>query len=163
MPSLALCYVGISSQSTDALPGSQQPLATVDTLAGSDRTSDVPSVIWLYATLHFSPRDTAAASRFEIHCNIDADSIAGSSRVAEPSSADNIASTSTVTDSPNAREAAKQPRWVWLGTAAVAQFRVTRLEVPVNAVSVQFVVQAADATGKLVPFASAATATVSRP
>lgn len=53
--------------------------------------------------------------------------------------------------------------WVWLGTTVVSQFRVTQVEVPVNATSVQFAVQVAGMLGKLAPFESAAFATLPRP
>ena len=55
------------------------------------------------------------------------------------------------------------PGWTWLGTTETSQFRVTQLEVPVNATSVEFAVQAADVLGKLTPFESSAFATMQRP
>ena len=59
--------------------------------------------------------------------------------------------------------AASTTGWGWLGTTETSQFRVTQVEVPVHATSVQFAVQAADVLGKLTPFQSAAFATLQRP
>lgn len=53
--------------------------------------------------------------------------------------------------------------WVWLGTTVVSQFRVTQLEVPVNAKSVHFAVQVAGVLDKLTPFEKATVATLRRP
>ena len=61
------------------------------------------------------------------------------------------------------RLAAETAGWVWLGTTVVSQFRVTQIEVPVNATSVRFAVQVADVLGKLTPFESATFATLPRP
>lgn len=53
--------------------------------------------------------------------------------------------------------------WVWLGTTVVSQYRVTQLEVPMNATSVHFAVQVAGVLDKLTPFESATFATLPRP
>lgn len=92
----------------------------------------------MYTTLSFSPANAKAASRFEVFYKIHA----GSSSVAT---------------------AASPKGWGWLGTTETSQFRVTKLEVPVNATSVEFAVQAADVLGKLAPFESAAFAILHRP
>ena len=110
--------------------------------------SSVPCTIWLYTTLRFSVINLEPASRFEVFHRV----LAG----------DTVDSSSPAVRSKES-EAADGAEWVWLGTTVVCLFRVNQLQVPTNAVSVQFAVQAADALGRLVPFDNAAISTVSRP
>lgn len=135
-------YAGSPTRALCDVPGHQVGLAEADAPVSSNSDSTVPSVIWLYVTLSFSPANPNAASRSEVFYKTHAGSSAGSSSVA--------AAVSTI-------------GWGWLGTTETGRFRVTRLEVPVYAKSVEFAVQAADVLGKLTPFENAAFATMQRP
>lgn len=122
------------------MPDQQVGLDKADAIVSSNST--VPSAIWLYATLNFSPTIPHSASRFEVFYKTHAGRSADSSSVAL---------------------SARTTGWGWLGTTETSQFRVTQLEVIVTATSVEFAVQAADVLGKLTPFESAAFAILHRP
>lgn len=53
--------------------------------------------------------------------------------------------------------------WGWLGSTETTQFRVTQLEVLLNATTVEFAVQPADVLGRLTPFERTGFAMLNRP
>lgn len=127
------------------MPDHQDSLVEADVINNSNSTapstssdSTIPSAIWLYATLNFAPVVPHAASRFEVFFKTHV----GRSSVTAASSTTG---------------------WGWLGTTETTQFRVTQLEVPVNATSVEFAVEAADVLGRLPSFECATFAMLDRP
>ena len=122
---------------------------TIQQAVDTERTGGAffPQVLWLYVTLHFTLESPSDVSRYEVFV-----------RHGEVSAADKEPSKQSAV----AAQHGGTIDWVWLGTAATNQFRVTALDRPLRDSAVCFAVCPADLSGRLVPWQHAAYATLSR-
>lgn len=131
----------------------QAELASSTTSQQSDVTestdgASLPQVLWLYVTLRFALEQPSDVSRFEVFV-----------RHGEASASDK----ESPEQSASAAQHGSKMGWVWLGTAATNQFRVTALECPLSDSAICFAVRPADLSGRLAQWQHAAYATLSRP